>query len=139
MTDKKKMKDWSKILAEISSGEDSDEYDDLNILSVQRNAHRVTELLHGSVPGLDPEQMRNLPRGANKLDFFKAGMAKAMRDAHEATMLKMLKERDAAKAVEEAKAKASEEVAEPSSPSDPVRRIVSDLVRRAIDRAIAAS
>ena len=60
------MKDWSKILAEISSGEDSDTYDDLNVLSVQRNAHRVTELLHGSIPGLDPEQMRNLPKGIDQ-------------------------------------------------------------------------
>ena len=57
-------KNWDAIAAELSSGEDSDAGDSLNVLAVQRNAHRVAELLHGAVPGLDEGEMRALPRGA---------------------------------------------------------------------------
>lgn len=72
-------KNWDKVVAELSSGDDSDEGDSLNILSVQRNAHRVAELLHGTMPGLDVDEMRNLPRGMNKVDFMREGLAAAVR------------------------------------------------------------
>lgn len=76
-------------MRDLSSPEASDEEDSLNVLSVQRNAHRVAELLHGTIPGLDVAQMRDLPAGANKLDFMRVGLANAMREAsrrsHEAS------------------------------------------------------
>ena len=74
-------KNWDAIAAELSSGEDSDAGDSLNVLAVQRNAHRVAELLHGAVPGLDEGEMRALPRGANTIDYLKAGLAAAARTA----------------------------------------------------------
>lgn len=48
--------DWDKLLREISSGEDSDEGDSLNVLSVQKNARRVCDLLRDMAPpgGLAP-------------------------------------------------------------------------------------
>lgn len=74
-------KDWDAIAAGLSSGEDSDAGDVPNVLAVQRNAHRVAELLHGAVPGLDEAQMRTLPRGANTVDYLRAGLAAAARAA----------------------------------------------------------
>jgi hypothetical protein len=74
-------KDWDAIAAGLSSGEDSDAGDVPNVLAVQRNAHRVAELLHGAVPGLDEAQMRTLPRGANTIDYLRAGLASAARAA----------------------------------------------------------
>ena len=50
------VKAWDAILAEESLGEDSDEHDEINVRMVQRNAKRVSELLHQFVPGLDPSQ-----------------------------------------------------------------------------------
>lgn len=83
------MKNWEEIVRDLSSPEASDEEDSLNIMSVQRNARRVAELLHGTIPGLDETQMRDLPAGANKLDFMRVGLANAMREAsrrsHEAS------------------------------------------------------
>ena len=72
-------KNWDAIAAELSSGEDSDAGDDLNVLAVQRNAHRVSELLHGTMPGLDESDMRTLPRGTNTLGFLKRGFENAIR------------------------------------------------------------
>lgn len=43
------MKNWDKICRELSSGEDSDEGDSLNLQSVQRNARRVAELMQDVV------------------------------------------------------------------------------------------
>lgn len=73
-------KRWDKILEDISSGEDSDAGDSLNAMSVQRNAHRVAELLHGAVPTLDATQMRTPPMGANNMDLIRQSFAAAMYD-----------------------------------------------------------
>lgn len=70
-------KDWKKILESISSGEDSDEGDSLNLQSVQRNAHRVAELVHSSIPGMDESQVRSLPMGMNK-NFIRESLAASM-------------------------------------------------------------
>ena len=64
----KSVKDWDAILAEMSDGGDSDAGDDLNIMSVQRNAHRVAELVHNFVPGLDASQRGGTPMGMNRPD-----------------------------------------------------------------------
>lgn len=73
-------KRWDKILEDISSGEDSDAGDSLNAMSVQRNAHRVAELLHGAVPSLDATQMRTPPMGANNMDLIRQSFAASMYD-----------------------------------------------------------
>tara|TARA_B110001450_G_scaffold149883_1_gene140019 strand:- start:297 stop:695 length:399 start_codon:yes stop_codon:yes gene_type:complete len=64
----KSVKDWDAILAGMSDGGDSDAGDDLNIMSVQRNAHRVAELVHTFVPGLDSAQRGDTPLGMNRPD-----------------------------------------------------------------------
>lgn len=70
-------KNWDQIARELSSGEDSDAGDSLNVMSVVRNAHRVAELMHGALPGLDATQMRTPPRGMNGVDFIRDGLAAA--------------------------------------------------------------
>ena len=47
-------KNWEEICRNLSSGSDSDAYDDLNVLSVTKNAKRVAELMHTFVPGWTP-------------------------------------------------------------------------------------
>ena len=46
-------KDWDKIARELSSGEDSDAGDELNVMTVQRNAKRVAELIRLVSPEAD--------------------------------------------------------------------------------------
>jgi hypothetical protein len=58
-------KNWDAICRELSSGEDSDEHDSLNVVKVQRNAHRVAELLRGVVLGDDAAAP---PKGMNNAD-----------------------------------------------------------------------
>lgn len=43
-------KDWDKICRELSSGEDSDEHDSLNVRSVQKNARRVADMMQAMMP-----------------------------------------------------------------------------------------
>ena len=70
-------KNWAEILNNYSSGEDSDAHDDLNVMSVQKNAHRVAELLHGLVPGLDRAQSGTLPMGMNTSHFMRQDLERA--------------------------------------------------------------
>lgn len=72
-------KDWKVVLDGFSSGEEEDAHDCANYQSVLKNAHRVSELLHGILPGLDPSQMRTPPIGMNNADFMRAGLASTMR------------------------------------------------------------
>jgi len=65
------VRDWEKALADVSSGEDSDEHDELNVVKVQKNARRVSELLHTFVPGLDADRGGNVPKGMNRPDRFR--------------------------------------------------------------------
>lgn len=46
-------KNWDKIVSELSSGDESDAGDDLNVMSVQKNAHKVVQMLHAMMPGLE--------------------------------------------------------------------------------------
>lgn len=78
-------KNWDAILRDLSSGEDSDEGDSLNVQSVQKNAHRVAEMLHGALPGLDPSVMRTPPMGMNSMEPLREGfeaIAKATQEAN---------------------------------------------------------
>ncbi len=71
-------KDWATILADYSSGEDSDAHDGLNVRSVQKNAERVTEILHAALPNLDPSKVRTPPMGTNNVDFIREGLSDAI-------------------------------------------------------------
>jgi hypothetical protein len=71
-------KDWASILADYSSEEDSDLHDTLNVRSVQRNAQRVTEILHAALPNLDPSMVRTPPMGTNNIDFIREGLSDAI-------------------------------------------------------------
>lgn len=68
-------KDWASILNGYSSGEDSDAHDEPNVMSLQKNAPRVAELLHAFVPGLDDEDVRRPPMGMNQPDVIRNGLA----------------------------------------------------------------
>lgn len=72
------MKRWDEILRDISSGEDSDEGDTLNLQSVVRNAHRVVDVIHTLCPGLDATQAQTLPMGMSDASLIRDGLA-AMR------------------------------------------------------------
>ena len=78
-------KNWNEIVKTLSSPEASDEEDGLNFRSVQKNAHRVAELMHGVIPGLDRERAGCAPVGMNRPDVFRNSMAKAYSDAATAT------------------------------------------------------
>ena len=67
-------KDWNKIVRELSSGEDSDEHDSLNVLSVQRNAHRVVEMVGGM---LGEHRDALPPMGTNSNAVIREGLARA--------------------------------------------------------------
>ena len=73
--------DWERILVDYSSGEDSDAHDSMNVVSVQKNAKRVAELLQDCVPGLEgmrrPDAAK--PLGMNRADVIRDGLAAAMR------------------------------------------------------------
>lgn len=68
-------KDWDAILRDLSSGEDSDAHDELNVRSVQKNAHRVAEMVRTVVPGLGGAAA--FP-GMNRPDVMRAGLADAI-------------------------------------------------------------
>lgn len=68
-------KNWDAILAELSSGEDSDAHDELNVRSVQKHAQRVADMVRTAVPGLGGGA--DLP-GMNHPDVIRAGLADAI-------------------------------------------------------------
>ena len=74
-------KDWKTILDGISSPEDSDEGDELNVMQVQKNARRVAELMHQFVPGLtDKDHLKgDTPLGMNNANLIREGLAASMR------------------------------------------------------------
>ena len=75
-------KNWEQIARELSSGEDSDAHDELNVMSVQKNAHKVAQLLHAAVPGLEQTgRAAFVPSGMNRLDrtAFTGGLLAASR------------------------------------------------------------
>ena len=71
-------KEWSEILKDYSSGEDSDEHDSLNVCSVYKNAGRVTDLLHATMPTLDPSRAKSVPMGMNNVNVIREGLVDAM-------------------------------------------------------------
>jgi hypothetical protein len=75
-------KDWKTILNSISSPEDSDAEDELNVMQVQRNARRVAELMHQFVPGLGEDKSHlkgDTPLGMNNAGLIREGLAASMR------------------------------------------------------------
>lgn len=60
-------KDWDAIARALSSPESSDAEDDLNVMSVHKNAKRVTQLMHAVLPSLDQAEAAGYaPPGMNR-------------------------------------------------------------------------
>ena len=75
-------KNWKNILDSVSSPEDSDAEDELNVMQVQRNARRVAELMHQFVPGLGEGKSHlkgDTPMGMNNADLIREGLVASMR------------------------------------------------------------
>ena len=70
------MKDWDAICRDLSSGEDSDEHDELNVQSVTKNAKRVAELMHHLIPGLDPNEGGAQPMGMNRASILREHLSR---------------------------------------------------------------
>jgi hypothetical protein len=58
-------KNWDRIVRDLSSPDSSDAEDDLNIMSLQKNASRAAQLVHSYVPGLDTRYSGDVPMGRN--------------------------------------------------------------------------
>lgn len=71
------MKNWDAIVRDLSSPESSDAEDDLNVVSVQKNAKRVAEILHGAIPTLDPNYRGDAPKGMNNLNDLREQLARS--------------------------------------------------------------
>lgn len=80
------MKDWNAIARDLSSGEDSDADDSLNVLQVQKNARRVAELMHTFVPALAAEHLARgaTPLGMNRPDLIRTELASTIARARAA-------------------------------------------------------
>ena len=76
-------KDWDKICRELSSPESSDADDDINVMSVKKNASRVAQLLHGIIPGLDKSKAGDAPKGMNRAEAFANTLASEVRKQSE--------------------------------------------------------
>ena len=70
---------WDDVVRGLTSSEDEDAHDTLNVMSVQKNAHKVADLLHATMPGLDPSLARAPPKGMNRADSIRDGLSESMR------------------------------------------------------------
>ena len=71
------VRDWDAALRDVSSGEDSDAGDSLNVLQVQKNAKRVAELVHTMVPGMAVDHlMGRTPMGMNRPDAIRNDLSR---------------------------------------------------------------
>ena len=74
------MKDWTKILAEYSSGEESDKNDTLNVEMVKKNAPKIAELMRNFAPMGETEP--SPPEGMNAIpEPIKKGLLNAISDS----------------------------------------------------------
>lgn len=64
------MKNWDKICSEIETPPDSDADDELNVLKVQKNAQKISDVLHHMLPNLDDALAKSLPKGVNSMAAF---------------------------------------------------------------------
>lgn len=74
-------KDWNAILQEYSDDDYEDTYDTLNVMSVQRNAHRCAELLHSMLPNLSQHDVRAPPMGMNDSDIIRNAFGRTVHAA----------------------------------------------------------
>ena len=70
-------KDWDAVARALSSPDSSDAEDTPNLESFKKNAARAVELLHSLMPGLDPHFAGATPKGMNRPDEWRAGLANA--------------------------------------------------------------
>ena len=74
-------KNWGRIAAELDDGAESDDGDSLNVVSVQRNAQRVAELVRTLRPDVKPDNVDVAPpMGTNSPALMRGDLAKAMND-----------------------------------------------------------
>ena len=71
-------KDWNTILQGYSSGEDSDEHDDLNLQSIHRNAQKISDLMAAVMPGAKMEDLMRVPTGMNSMESIREGLYASM-------------------------------------------------------------
>ena len=84
-------KNWDKILREMSSPESSDAEDELNVVSVRKNARRVAELAHHMIPGAKECFRGAQPFGMNRSDVLRSEVQETLSsslDAEEASVSK---------------------------------------------------
>ena len=72
------MKDWDAICKSIKTPPDSDEEDGLNILSVKKNAQKVSDILHHALPMLNSTLASGLPKGMNNMASFSSPLKSAI-------------------------------------------------------------
>ena len=65
----------------ISSPEESDAEDEINVMQVRKNTRRVAELMHQFVPGLDSKNhlKGETPMGMNNTTLIREGLVASMR------------------------------------------------------------
>lgn len=68
-------KNWDEIMKDYSSGEDSDSGDVLNVEMVKKNAHKIVNLLRGTVLG---EDVTKVPKGMNNFSAIRDGLSSAI-------------------------------------------------------------
>jgi len=69
------MKEWDTIMRSIPSPENSDTEDSVNIMSLQKNAPRVIQLMQHTLPGLSNDVTSSMPMGINRTDIIRDGIS----------------------------------------------------------------
>jgi hypothetical protein len=80
-------KRWDAIVAALPSPEDSDAEDDLNVMSVFRNAHRVSEIARTFAPDTSegPPTPPTPLMGMNSMNLIREGLAGSVHGGFAAT------------------------------------------------------
>jgi len=74
---KRSMKEWDSIMRTISSPENSDAEDSVNVITLQENAPKIVRLMEHVVPNLNPHDTTTLPLGMNNLSPIRDGISSA--------------------------------------------------------------
>ena len=74
-------KNWDQIVANLPSPPSSDDEDGPNLVSVQKNAQRVSDALHNLLPMLNSNLAKTVPKGMNRPATLRDDIKKTMDDA----------------------------------------------------------
>ena len=75
---KRSMTEWDTIMRNIPSPDDSDAEDCVNVLSLQKNAPKVVQLLQHLIPGVSQTTDPVIPRGMNRVDAIRDGLSSTL-------------------------------------------------------------